>query len=397
MLLSKVKLSAAFQKHSLKVVNYIKQQIKLSKEKKITFAQYMEYALYAENLGYYANNIVNKFGEDGDFITAPMLGELFASSIINQLLDLKFNRIFNDSLNILELGAGNGKLAYQLVKLIENSSNHFLKTNFHNYFILETSKELIKQQQQFLLASDLDTESKNRFVWVNNLLKNFEGIILANEVLDALPVNLFKIYNQQIYEKFVTIDNNGNFKFIDVIAKKDFSHKIMELHIDCNLYINNAYSSEICLLLPDFIKKLATNLNRGAIFFCDYGFLSPEYYHEDRYLGTLMCHYQHIAHHDPFFLPGLQDITSHVDFSLVIENAIKYNLKLERFSSLAQFLMDSNIQQIYTKKYDTLSINNLNENILNTIEQHQLNKEINTLISPNEMGEIFKVVLFTKN
>ncbi len=379
---------AKFKSHSVEVVNYLKHQIKLAGGK-ITFAEYMQHALYAKDLGYYANNISNKFGVNGDFITAPMLGQLFANCIINQFSNLKFSQILNQSFNILELGAGNGRLAYQLVGLIRNLNNNFFKNNFNNYLILETSKELIKQQKQFLLASDLNLEDKNKFFWVDELPKNFNGIILANEVLDALPVNLFKIYNQQIYEKFVTVNHNGDFEFVDIVASHDFSKKIKNLAINQYLYMDGFYSSEICLLLPDFIKSLAVNLNKGAIFLCDYGFLAPEYYHPDRYLGTLMFHYKHFAHHDPFYLPGLQDITAHVDFSVVIDTAISYDLNLEKFSSLAKFLMESNIQQAFIKEHKILST-------LNVKEQYKLNQEIYTLISPNEMGEIFKIAIFTK-
>lgn len=379
---------AKFKSHSLEVVNYIKHQIKLAGGE-ITFAEYMQHALYAKDLGYYANNISTKFGVQGDFITAPMLGKLFANCIINQFSDLKFSQIFNQSFSILELGAGNGRLAYQLVNLIRNLNNNFFKNNFNNYLILETSKELIKQQKQFLLASDLNLEDKNKFFWIDELPKNFNGIILANEVLDALPVNLFKIYNQQIYEKFVTVNHNGDFEFIDIVASHDFSKKIKNLAINQYLYTDNFYSSEICLLLPDFIKSLAVNLNKGAIFLCDYGFLAPEYYHPDRYLGTLMFHYKHLAHHDPFYLPGLQDITAHVDFSVVIDTAISCDLNLEKFYNLAKFLMESNIQQAFIEEYKILST-------LNAKEQYKLNQEIYTLISPNEMGEIFKIAMFTK-
>lgn len=354
------------QIHSTCLINHIKQKI-LAAGGSMSFADFMQEALYAPNLGYYNNTICQKFGKNGDFITAPMLGELFSSCIAYQCSDI-FQEF--DSYNILELGAGDGQLAYQLIKSMK----------LDNYFILEPSAALQFRQRQMLLNSNLDIRDKNKITWINqinNIPENFTGIILANEVLDALPVHLFKIQGKEIFEILVTIKNN-DFAFIETAAAKHIANKILKLRI------NSAnYASEICLLIPNLIKSLSQKLKKGSILLCDYGFLEDEYYHPDRNSGTLMCHYKHHSHTNPFFLPGLQDITAHVDFSMMMQCATTNKLQINSFSSLANFLINNNLQKEFTNKL----------NIANQLTKYALHQEINTLLSPSEMGEIFKVLI----
>ena len=366
--------------HSIKVINHIKQKIN-DAGGNISFADFMHEALYAPNIGYYNNKICQKFGKSGDFVTAPMLGELFAICVASQCSDI-LQHLNNH--NILELGAGDGQLAYQLIKYLSlRSCKKINNIKLNNYFILEPSTELQIRQKKMLLNSNLNTDYRNKISWITSVPENFTGIILANEVLDAIPVNLFKIKNQQIFEILVTLKNN-DFDFIEMQASKHIFNKISKLPINKTNYINNnTYSSEICLLIPNLIKSLSTNLKNGAILLFDYGFLDHEYYHHDRNCGTLMCHYKHHSHTNPFFLPGLQDITAHVDFSMIMQCATNNKLRVNTFSSLANFLINNNLQKEFTKKIK----------ILNQLEKYRIHQEINTLLSPSEMGEIFKVLL----
>lgn len=359
--------------HSIKVCKYIKEKIKI-KGGSISFAEFMQSALYAPNLGYYYAGC-QKFGKSGDFITAPMMGSLFASCVFNQCVKLIHSMSISSS--ILELGAGDGQLASKLIELLINNSL------FTNYFILEPSYEL-RQRQKKLLLNKLQDNHKNKIVWLDELPKNFNGIILANEVLDALPVELFTIKDHCIFEKRVQMLNN-QFFFIEVPASEELTNHIATLPLDINNYKDNIYSSEVCLLISGLIKSLSSTMQQGAVLLFDYGFLAQEYYHPDRSLGTLMCHYQHCVHTDPFFFPGLQDITSHVNFSLVMQNAIKNNLEVLDFCSMANFLINNNLQV----EIDKSTFNNISENI-------KLSQELHTLISPQEMGEIFKVLLLIK-
>lgn len=353
------------------MTNYIQQKIKLAGGQ-ISFAKFMQMALYTSNLGYYSSQ-VQKFGITGDFVTAPMLGTIFANCVANKCLELFKN---STNRNILELGAGDGQLAKHLITILNENE----QSKLNNYFILEPSYALRTKQKELLLHDGF----KNKIFWLDQVPQNFNGIILANEVLDALPVVLFTIRNKNIWEKFVTVKNN-KFIFIEKIANQQLARAVQQLPLDLINYTQDIYNSEVCLLIPKFLKSLADKLQRGAILLIDYGFSAKDYYHPERRLGTLMCHYQHHSHGDPFFYPGLQDITAHVDFSLVIEHAVKNNLRVAEFYSMANFLMNNGLQ---------LAINKFKIN--NDLKQLKLNQELNTLISPSEMGEIFKVLLLIK-
>ena len=366
------------KQHSIKVTNYIKQKIQQAGGA-ISFAKFMQAALYAPNLGYY-NAGCTKFGRYGDFITAPMLGTLFAACVANQCLSILTTTPKSD---ILELGAGDGQLANNLTRHLVTQ---YSPSIFNNYFILEPSHELQARQKKLLLNNDnyFYKNYKNKIFWLEQLPTNFNGVILANEVLDALPVSLFTIKNNSIWEKLVTL-NNDEFAFIEQLANKSLTTAITKLPISISNYTTNSYSSEICLLLPGLIKSLAHTLQQGAILLFDYGFLEHEYYNSARNAGTLMCYYQHHAHPDPFFFPGLQDITAYVNFSLIIKHAIETNLEIAGFSSMANFLIQNDLQT------------ELNKIIITDVKQQiNLNQEVHTLISPNEMGEIFKALLLVK-
>lgn len=327
----------------------------------ITFAQYMHQALYAPSLGYY-NAGATKFGVGGDFITAPELGSLFAKCLAVQCEQILASLPVR---NILELGAGSGKLACDLLQSMQ----------IDNYYILELSADLRQRQQDRI--TKLYPQFANKIHWLDALPTNsFVGVILANEVMDAMPVTRFNFADNKLQECYVTI-KDGCF----VTTLGDASENLIEAFNDAELtnYISQPYTSEINLWLSAWIRALEESLDRGAIILCDYGFPRSEYYHPQRYNGTLMCHYKHRAHDNPLVYVGLQDITAHVDFTAVAEAASACELEVAGYTNFASFLLNCNITKFLTP---------------GNIKQAQ---ELQTLSSPSEMGELFKVIALTKN
>lgn len=293
-------------------------------------------------------NHKSKIGKDGDFITAPELGTGFAKCISNQLEDIFAAGVPR---KILELGAGTGKLGADLIANCEVEYN-----------ILELSANLRHHQQTMLR----DTNT----IWLDSLPSDFSGVVIANEVLDAMPVNLFCLQNNKLLEYFVQTDKNLKFKLMSASdSVKNFFDKKLK-----NLITENNYTSEINLYINPWMHSIAKSLNTGAILIFDYGFSRNEYYHPQRNQGTLMCHHKHRAHDQYLLNPGQHDITAHVDFSLVAESGAQYGLDLQGYTTLAAFLLNTNILDVNAKP-----------------------SEINTLTSPTEMGEIFKAISFTKN
>jgi SAM-dependent MidA family methyltransferase len=357
------------------LVDKIKAAIAHSANHSISFAKYMHYALNAPGLGYYssADTGAQKIGPMGDFITAPQLGNLFAKCLATQIHEVL---IALDGGIILEIGAGTGKLANDL--LIELSN---LGSPLHGYHILEVSP-YFKASQQRALAANSYSES---ITWISSLPdKPIKGIILANEVLDTLPVHIFELTPQGPQELGVTTDDNG-FNWIARTPGKNLLEQINALNLSQDVFQEN-YRSEINLLLLNWMDNFVNILSTGLILFIDYGFPKLEYYHPQRSLGTLMCHYQHRSHSDPFLCPGLQDITAHVNFSYVYDCAKKLQLLPLGFSQLASFLLDCGLLEYFKRLSFT-----------DPMQKAKAMHEVNVLTSPAEMGELFKVIAFGKD
>lgn len=333
----------------------------------ISFARFMQLALYEPGLGYYSAG-ARKFGRDGDFVTAPEISPLFSWSLANQCVEVL---ITLDGGDIFELGAGSGIMALEILRELERQECLPI-----HYYILEVSADL-KHRQQQLLQSQLPTHLYERICWLENLPKEFTGIILANEVLDAMPVHKFKMKN--VMHACCVDWQNNQFVWQDIeITDQLLLTALHQLEIDFSQH----YESEINLLLPSWIASLADCLQRGLILLIDYGFPRQEYYHPCRSMGTLMCHYQHRAHSDPFFLPGLQDITAHVDFTAVALAAYAQGLSLYGFTHQAAFLLNCGITQYLTVQQD------------DPLANYQRNQQVKQLTLPSEMGELFKVIGF---
>lgn len=327
----------------------------------ISFARYMEIALYAENLGYYAR-FSHKWGSTGDYVTAPHLSSLFAEALSNSFAEVLREIPEGD---ILEIGAGSGLFAVQMMMGLQKQG--ILP---RRYFIYEKSHALRNMQQQFIETQC--PQFLDRFQWLSTLDGlTLEGIIFGNEVLDALPCHLFRVENGYVKEKCVTIHNQElQWIFCDPISE-GFAARMHLLQQE--YFLSDGYESEIHLHLADFMKSVENTLKKGVVLFFDYGYGRSEYYHPDRITGTLMCFYKHHRHPDPLLNPGLQDITAHVDFTTVIEST---GLDLLGFTTQAGFLLGSGLTEIMAAR--DISIRD--------------SAAIKTLIMPQEMGEIIKVM-----
>lgn len=358
--------------HSKKLTAAICKEIAASGS--IPFRRYMELALYAPGLGYYSAGLT-KLGAKGDFVTAPEISPLFSRT-----LALQCEQILKtvENADILEFGAGNGVMAADL--LLELEHRQCLP---QHYYILEVSADL-RQRQQTLLKQRLP-QFYSRIQWLDQLpAKPFNGIILANEVLDAMPIQRLQLTSQQLNEYHVSYGNDQFIWQLQPIKQPELSKIIADYNIEL---LHDYYDVEINPLLPHWIQSLSKCLAQGAVFIIDYGFPRHEYYHPDRYQGTLMCHYQQRSHMNPLILTGLQDITAHVDFTAVAEAAIKNDFKVAGFTNQAAFLL-------------SLGLLNLAELQLHTSDERQrllINQQIQKLTSPAEMGELFKVMALTKN
>ncbi len=341
----------------------------------ISFAQFMDLALYAPGLGYYAAG-ARKFGVAGDFVTAPEISSLFGECIARSIADTI--RVTDG--DVLELGPGSGKLACDVLLALDKL-NQLPK----NYFLLEVSADLRQRQTQALAR--LPRHLAERAIWLETLPKSFEGAIIANEVLDVLPVHLLHFLGGQIYERGVASDAEQNFVWRDNLLLAPSikpAAKCIQAGFTDGI-VSDDYLTEVAPAVGGLVKSLAESLARGTILLIDYGFRQAEFYHPGRSTGTLMCHYRHYAHTDPFLYPGLQDITAHVDFSDVAEAGIDAGLELINYTSQAQFLLAAGITELLAQHDPADAATFL-----------PLTNQAQRLLSPAEMGEFFKVIGFSK-
>ncbi|MEJ2175332.1 MAG: SAM-dependent methyltransferase [bacterium] len=321
----------------------------------MSFARYMEVVLHAPGLGYYAHGNA-KFGAAGDFVTAPELGTLFARTLARQVADL-----LGPGDAVLEFGAGSGALADALTEALAALGPR------PEYLILEPSAELAERQRARLRAPAR---------WIDSLPNRFRGVVIANEVLDAMPAHALAWTPQGVLERGVCV-NEGQLAWCERPATGAVLAAAQALPVE----VHERYESEINLAARAWIRALAGCLEQGALLVIDYGFPAHEYYHPQRSQGTLMCHYRHRAHGDPFYLPGLQDITTHVDFSALAQAAADAGLEVLGYANQAQFLVNCGITDV------------LGEEDASDVRRYAPRAaEAQTLLSPAEMGELFKVI-----
>ena len=357
--------------HSARLAEFIQREI-AAQGGWISFARYMELALYAPGLGYYTAG-AHKFGEAGDFITAPELSPLFGRTLARQVAEI----MASSAPHIMELGAGSGKLAVDMLAELERNGNLPV-----SYAILEVSADL-RARQQALLKQRLP-HLTNRVQWLDELPERFSGAIIANEVLDALPVHLVHWRDSALTERGVANGDNGLGANNFIWQERSIADSAL-LHAAQQISVPDDYVSEICLAARGLVSSLANCIEQGVLLFIDYGFGAREFYHPQRNSGTLMCHYRHHAHDDPFFLPGLQDITAHVNFTDIAECGIDAGMELLGYTSQAFFLINCGITELLQ---DT-SPENLRDYL-------PLSAQLQKLTSPAEMGELFKVIALGK-
>jgi SAM-dependent MidA family methyltransferase len=352
----------------------------------ISFEQYMQMALYEPILGYYAGGS-RKFGAAGDFTTGPEITPLFGACLATQIA--QWFAVLPHQ--IVEFGGGTGVLAVQILNELE-------RLGFRNvrYDIVELSSELRERQLQTLrMFAPLLLDQVR---WLDEMPSNLQGVVIGNELLDALPVRLFKLQDGRIIERGVALAGGntdalaGDLQWQDRPADDQFAREVRQrlAQADWPLELNRVtgnsdYVSEYSPIVQAWVSTMVSQLERGVALLIDYGFPVREYYHAQRDQGTLMCHYRHRAHADPFFAPGLSDITAHVDFSLVASVAAESGASLLGYSSQARFLLNCGL-------LDRLARFDVNDRVLYGKQA----QAVQLLLSEAEMGELFKVIALGK-
>ena len=325
----------------------------------IPFDRYMQLVLYAPHLGYYVAG-ARKFGdsaEGGDFVTAPEISPLFAQALAQQFIEL-FRQV---PARIVEFGAGSGALASDLLAALSKC-----QIALESYSIVEISSDLIARQRERLRGAPVQ--------WLSAPPDGFSGVMLANEVLDVMPVRLFVKRGAETFERGVTSRSSG-FAFDERRAGDDLAAAVRAIEGELGA-LPDGYSSEVNLIAQGWMRSSAHWLARGALLVIDYGFPQREYYHPQRLMGTVMCHFRHHAHSDPLWLPGLNDLTAHVDFSAMAAAAHAARLEVLGYTSQAHFL--------------------LNCGALDQLQAHPTARNsgaLQRLVSEAEMGELVKVLM----
>ncbi len=332
---------------------------------------FMDAALYTPGLGYYSNGLT-PFGEQGDFVTAPESGDLFARCLARSLTPV----LKQGSASLLELGAGSGVLAADLLCALQR-----LDALPVRYAILERSPAMRALQQARI--AQLPETLQARVEWLDELPRDWVGVIVGNEVADALPVKRFHYREKGVREMGVEVAA-GILQWQTVEADTGTAEYVTALAQQYGW--EGDYRTEYCPALNDWVKSLADCLKQGMLLLVDYGYGRAEYYHPQRNMGTLMCHYRHQAHDNVFWYPGLQDITAFVDFTSVAEAATEAGLAFLGYTSQARFLVGAGIDQVMSESDP--------DDLPNFLK---MTSDAKRLMLPGEMGDRFKVIGFSRN
>jgi SAM-dependent MidA family methyltransferase len=352
------------QAHSQRLTELIRDQVRANRGA-IAFSRYMELALYAPGLGYYSAG-ARKFGAEGDFVTAPGLGPVFAHCVARALAPVL--RALGGETVFFELGGGSGAFAADALTMLAR-----LDALPSAYWMLEPSADLRERQQEFL-RERLAPELFALCHWLDGPPEaSWRGVLFANEVLDALPTPRFVIHEGEVYEEHVVLDATEGFLSVDQPADAMLRAAVRHVERDSDAPLPEAYRSEILL-------------QEGGMLFCDYGYPRREYYLPERSDGTLVCHYRHRAHSDPFFLPGLQDITAFVDFTALAESGVNAGFDFAGYCSQSSFLLGNGLQDSLVE-IDAIG---------DEAERYRRHQEIKRLTLPGEMGERFQFMGFQR-
>lgn len=365
----------------------------------ISFAEYMQAALYEPGYGYYVAGL-QKFGAQGDFITAPESSRLFGACMAEQCAEVLQALKPAPLTSVLEFGAGSGKLARDILQRLD-----ILQCLPDQYLILEASGELQMRQRELL--SGLPRELYQRVQWLQELPENIEGVILANEVLDAMPVERFVISTLesgalQTRQLRVSVDHSApELSLIETTGEAP--ERLRQAIADVEQSVPGGslpagYQSEINLNLAPWLAGIESSLARGSVLLIDYGYTRTEYYLPERSSGTLMCYLRQHAHADPYHLPAAQDLTAHVDFSHVVEAAVAVGLELNGFCSQSAFLRCNKLvaiaESMENAPRDVRSPDAIAEE--STLQRLQIASEVKSLSMPDQMGERFSVMGLSK-
>jgi len=346
---------------------------KIARDGAIPFSDYMEMALYEPGLGYYSAGL-QKFDAGGDFITSPQLGNVFARCLANQIRQL------GEQLNeyeIIEAGAGTGILAADLLQALQTDHPPT------RYRILERSGHLRQVQKETL--SQIVPQWMDRITWLDQPPSQpFQGVFLANEVLDALTFDRFCVETSTVAQLNVVTDGNG-FNWCKVPATPGMQASIQSIISSLEHRPATGYRSELNANLPAWLQSVTAAMQKGLAILVDYGYTRKDYYSPHHHDGTLICHYRHRAHDDPFSWPGLTDISACVDFTALAEAADACELEVSGYTTQAMFLLACGLQEILIESES-----------LSEPEQIKMNNQVRRLTLPSEMGERFQVMALSR-
>jgi SAM-dependent MidA family methyltransferase len=352
--------------HSARVAVFLREQIAAAGGQ-ISFAEYMHHALYAPRLGYYSAGAA-KFGPSGDFVTAPEVSPVFGRVLARQCASI-LSEI--ESPSILEFGAGSGRLAVDVLRKLSD-----FDALPERYLVLEVSADLRERQEDLLRREVPDLI--DRVAWIDRLPDEHRGVVIANEVLDALPVERFVRHGDDILQICVA-DDGGKFVPREIKAPDVLANAVLGIEDNLGGRFADGYVSEVSLAMPPWIRGISQLLRQGTVFLFDYGLSQREYYEAERSDGWLRCHFRHHAHNDPFILPGIQDLTAWVDFSAVASAAVDNGLEVAGYVTQAHFLVGGGLDAELAD-FSDLPID----------AQLKLSGQVKLLTLPGEMGENFK-------
>jgi len=359
--------------HSRQLAALIRNEIAASGP--LPFSRYMMLALYAPGLGYYSAGRT-KFGAAGDFVTAPELGSLYARCIAHAVA-ASLRELGADA-DFLELGGGSG--AFAVAALGELQRRDALP---RRYLLLEPSADLRARQHE-RIARELPAEIAARVHWLDRPpQETWQGVLFANEVIDALPSTRFAIHAGEVYEEHIDLAGDG-LRRVDRPADALVAGAVRHVERELGTALPDGYRSEILPQLPYWLQAVAAPLARGLALFVDYGYPRREFYLPERSDGTLVCHYRHHAHADPLHWPGLTDITAFVDFTALAEAGVGAGFDLVGYAPQGQFLLGSGLLDLVAEAGD------------DPLEHLRRVAEVKRLTLPGEMGERFQAMAFAR-
>lgn len=368
--------TSAEREHSETLASFIRNE--MATNGPLPFSRFMELAMYAPGLGYYSAG-KTKFGAAGDFVTAPELGSLFARCVARAIAPTL--RELGTDAQMLELGGGSGAFAFDCLRELAA-----LDAVPSRYAMLEPSADLRERQRERLAALPPDLAA--RAVWIDRPPEHdWQGVLFANEVLDALPATRFCVRDGEVFEEHVVDAGDGGFASVDLPADGFTANAVRHVERDLGHGLADGYRSEVLPQLPYWIQAVCGGLQHGMALFVDYGYARREYYRSERRDGTLIAMYRHRAHADVLSRVGLQDLTAFVDFSALAEAGKGAGFRLAGLGTQAEFLMANGLDQVFADAY---------ANAADEVERYRLSQEVKRLTLPSEMGETFKVMAFQR-